>query len=68
MQAKPNITYCMNKTCPFDNCWRNAKQFEGDSAVISTANFGGTCRHYMDYLADRLNGLAPSNQRSDQNG
>lgn len=52
-----DITYCQNQSCPFDDCWRNAKQISGRPGVYNMSNFGGTCRQYMKYLADKLNGV-----------
>lgn len=51
-----DMTYCHNPSCPYDDCWRNAKQLVGKTGVWSFSNFSGTCEKYMEYLANKLNG------------
>ena len=54
-----DITYCMNRHCPFKNCEKhsdNLSKFAGDETIyVSIADFGGTCRRYIAHLIDEIN-------------
>ena len=48
------ITYCTNESCPFKMCEKHYSHLyklrkEG-WLFARTANLGGTCREYIDYL------------------
>ena len=49
-----DMTYCMNRDCPFKDCERhsdNLLKFAGDETIyVSIADFGGTCRRYIEHL------------------
>ena len=51
-----DITYCVNDDCPFTDCIRHARNLTGEnpSTILSFANFGGTCRRYIEYLVGDL--------------
>ena len=51
-------TYCSNVSCPFKDCerhWEHIKELakQGEK-YVSLADFGGTCREYIDYVLDKL--------------
>ncbi len=51
-----DITYCINKQCPFKDCERHLSRIS-DAAIrgkgyVSVSNFDGVCRRYISYLVD----------------
>ena len=50
-----DITYCTNMNCPFKKCkshLSHLKKFKGQKMFVKIANFGGTCREYLEYVYD----------------
>lgn len=51
-----DITYCINKQCPFEECERHpgkiAEAAMKGRGYVSVANFDGVCRKYIGYLVD----------------
>ena len=51
-----DITYCINKQCPFKECERHLSKISeaciNGRGYVSVANLDGVCRKYIAYLAD----------------
>ena len=51
-----DITYCDNTDCPFKDCERHHSKASRaalfGTGYVSVANYGGTCRRYIDFLVD----------------
>ena len=53
-----DITYCINKQCPFKKCERHPSKI-AEAAIqgrgyVSVANFDGVCRKYIGHLVDEV--------------
>lgn len=55
-----DITYCVNDSCPFDDCERHpskiAKACEDGVGYVSMAALDSTCRRYIGWLVDYIEG------------
>lgn len=51
-----DITYCINKQCPFKDCERHPSKINeacrNGKGYVSVASFDGTCRRYIGNLVD----------------
>ena len=49
-----DITYCVNRFCPFEDCDRHLENVKGmpPETLISVAPLDGTCRRYLDFLLE----------------
>lgn len=51
-----NITYCLNKDCPYSECTKHytkshkLKSIPNKYVVVS--DYSGTCREYITYILD----------------
>ena len=52
------VTYCTNDDCPFRDCARHFNNLYGRprDEVVSTANLGGVCRRYIQWLVKNVVG------------
>lgn len=55
-----DITYCINKECPFKDCERHpskiSKAAMNGKGYVSVANYDGVCRRYISHLVDEAKG------------
>lgn len=56
-----DITYCSNSRCPFRKCEVHPEalkqiQKSHPGSMVSVADFGGTCRDYIGWLSERVEG------------
>ncbi len=51
-----DITYCVNRRCPFEDCDRHLANIEHlpPETVISVAPLDGTCRRYLEFLVEEI--------------
>lgn len=48
-----DITYCVNPSCPFSDCFRHYHHAPRGT-MVSMANFGGICRTYINHLLEEI--------------
>lgn len=53
-----NIIYCTGTCCPFTDCERHPRHLKGKKfrETVSVADFCGTCRRYIGWLVDHVEG------------
>lgn len=51
-----DITYCINKQCPFKDCERHLCHCKKKKGLISVAALDSVCRRYLAYLVDLAEG------------
>lgn len=56
-----DITYCSNGRCPFRKCEAHPSalkrlQKSHPGCMVSVADYGATCRDYIGWLAERVEG------------
>lgn len=53
-----DITYCLNKDCPFKKCERHYSKASRAALIgrgyVSVADYSGVCREYIDYIVDKV--------------
>jgi hypothetical protein len=48
-----DITYCVNPSCPFSDCFRHHSHAP-HGIMVSMSNFGGICRSYIHHLLEEI--------------
>lgn len=48
------MTYCVNRKCPHTDCERHLRQKPKTNGEITIANFDGTCKRQIIYLAEHF--------------
>lgn len=53
-----NITYCLNRDCPFNDCPKHyTKLYKLKTELnkyIIVSDYSGTCRKYISYILDYI--------------
>lgn len=50
---RTDITYCVNPSCPFSDCFRHYSHAPRGT-MVSMAQFGGVCRSYIHHLLEEI--------------
>jgi hypothetical protein len=50
-----DVTYCVNKNCPFTDCKRHGVNVPKFASRISVVNFDSVCRRYIGHLTHMEN-------------
>ncbi len=46
----PDITYCAQEHCPFEDCERHMHNLEGKTGLFSMAYFDRMCNRFLEWL------------------
>jgi hypothetical protein len=53
-----DMTYCINKNCPFEDCERHPNKinttYVNGKDYVSIANFDSVCRRYISHIVDEV--------------